>query len=268
MGLVPTLQDNIKKNNTDVKQYAYFLGGVNSKNSALAQYDPLRSGYGRIFIMQMPKFVEYLLPEETIKFRHLLEYGNTGIDGIQGYSVDFGSITGGYAGTSLEIPLNVKDDTSAVTVKLYETSGSLIRTYIDFWLSGVGDPYAGLCHYHDARKYDKSLTAIQANQTMEAIYVATDHTGEQIEYACLLTNMFPKQSDHNHFNYESGSHDLVQLNLEFTAIKLMSTQINEIGKALLEKYTMLRNYLRVHSGYDKSFVDALPSQNITDWKQS
>lgn len=266
MGKVPTLQDNIKKPVGDVTKYSLFLGGMNTKNAALAQYDTLRTGYGRIFILLMPKYVEYLLPNESKKFKHLLEYGNTGIDGIAGYSVDFASVTGGYAGMTAEIPVNVKDDTTSITVKLYETSGSMVRTYIDFWITGVGDVSTGLSHYHDARKFDPSLVASQANQTMEAIYVATDQTGEQIEYACLLTNMFPKGSDHSHFNYESGSHDLATVSIEFTATKLMSPQINSIGKALLDKFVILRNYLQIHSGYDLDFVNQLPKPEIEDWK--
>lgn len=265
MGKVATLQDNIKKNNTDIESYSYFAFGVNTKNAALSQYDLLRGGYGRVFVLQMPKFVEYLLPGETRKFKHLLEFGNVGIDGIQGYSVDFGSVTGSYTGQSIEIPMNVKEDTTGITMKLYETSGSLLRTYLDFWLSGVGDPLTGLSHYHGARKFDKSLIASQANQTMEVIYVATDQTGEELEYAALLTNMFPRNSDHSHFNYEAGSHDIVNTSIEFTANKYLSPQVNEIGKALLDKFKTLTNHMDLQSGYSKEQIAGMADLNIKDW---
>lgn len=241
--LATTLQSNLRKNNTVITNKAYFLGGTDTTHAALSQYDLLRTGYGRIFILRMPAYVEKLLPDATAKFKHLLEFANVGIDGIQGYSVDFESVTAGYAGNSVEIPVNVKDDTNSISIKLYETSGSLIRTYIDFWLTGVGDPYTGLSHYHGARSHDSSLTASQANQTMEALYVATDQTGAEIEYACLLTNMFPKGSDHSHFVTEPGSHGLVNLSIEFTAQKYMSAQINALGKAAIDKFAILRNYL-------------------------
>lgn len=265
MGLVPTLQDNIKKNSTDITSYSYWLGGANTKNAALAQFDPLRTGYGRIFILQMPKFVKHLLPDETEKFKHLLEYANTGIDGIAGYTVDFGQMTGGYVGTSVDIPTNAKDDTNSVNIKLYEVSGSLVRTYLDFWISGVSDVFAGYSHYHGARKFDSSLVSCQANQTMEAIYVVTDPSGEELEYACLLTNMFPKASPHDHMNYSAGEHNLVDLSIEFTAVKYMSAQINEVGKKLLDKFNVQRNYLQMHSGYDTSDIAKLPDSEIKDW---
>lgn len=269
MAKVATLQDNIRKCNTEITNCAYWLGGTNTKNDALAQYDLLRTGYGRIFLLRMPAFVEFLLPDETRKFKHMLEFGNVGISGIQGYTTDFQSITAGYVGNQVEIPVNVKDDTTSVTIKVYETQGSLIRTYIDFWLTGTVDPYTGLSHYHGARDVEansSSYVLSQANHTMEALYVATDPTGEEPEYVCLLTNMFPRSSDHSHFEYEPGSHDLVQLSLEFTTTKYMSSQINYIGSVALKKFAILKNYLNMYSGYSASKIEEIVGDHdIDDW---
>ena len=272
MALVATLQDNLRKSNTDVTKYSYWLGGFNTKNSALKQYDLLRTGYGRIFILQMPAFVKFLLEDETKKFKHMLEFANTGIDGIQGYTVEFQSATGGYNGNSIEVPTNVKDDTNEITIKVYETQGSLIRTYIDFWITGTIDPFTGLSHYHGARDVDansSSYVQSQANQTMEALYVATDPTGEQAEYVCLLTNMFPKSSDHSHFNTSPGEHNLVEVSIPFTANKYMSAQINYIGTVALKKFKILRNYLNIYSGYSARNIENIVGVNdIADWKDS
>lgn len=269
MAKVATLQDNIHKCNTEITNCAYWLGGTNTKNDALAQYDLLRTGYGRIFLLRMPAFVEFLLPDETRKFKHMLEFGNVGISGIQGYTADFQSITAGYVGNQVEIPVNVKDDTTSVTIKVYETQGSLIRTYIDFWLTGTVDPYTGLSHYHGARDVEansSSYVLSQANHTMEALFVASDPTGEEPEYVCLLTNMFPRSSDHSHFEYEPGSHDLVQLSLEFTTTKYMSAQINYIGVVALKKFAILKNYLNMYSGYSASKIEEIVGDHdIDDW---
>lgn len=261
MARVATLQDNIRKANTDeITNYGYWLGGTDTRNEALKQYDFLRTGYGRLFCLKMPRFVEYLLPDETKKFKHMLEFGNVGISGIQGYTADFQSVTAGYVGNTVEIPVNVKDDTSAITIKIYETQGSLVRTFIDFWLTGTIDPFTGLSHYHGARDIDEnaeSLYLSQANHTMEALYVSTDPTGEEPEYSCLLTNMFPRSSDHSHFEYEPGQHDLVQLNLEFTCTKYMSSQINFIGAVALKKFAIMKNYLNMYSGYSQSDIEEI-----------
>lgn len=270
MALVATLQDNIRKcDNTEITNYAYWLGGTDTTNAALAQYDLLRTGYGRLFILRMPAFVEFLLEDETRVFKHMLEFGNVGISGIQGYTAEFASVTAGYVGNTVEIPTSVKDDTNSITIRIYETQGSLIRTYIDFWLTGVSDPYTGLSHYHGARDVDENSSSYvlsQANHTMEALYVATDPTGEQAEYVCLLTNMFPRSSDHSHFEYEPGSHDLVQLTLEFTCTKYMSAQINYIGTVALNKFAILKNYLNMYSGYTASKVEEIVGDHeITNW---
>ena len=270
MALVATLQDNIRKcDNTEITNYAYWLGGTDTTNAALAQYDLLRTGYGRLFILRMPAFVEFLLEDETRVFKHMLEFGNVGISGIQGYTAEFASVTAGYVGNTVEIPTSVKDDTNSITIRIYETQGSLIRTYIDFWLTGVSDPYTGLSHYHGARDVDENSSSYvlsQANHTMEALYVATDPTGEQAEYVCFLTNMFPRSSDHSHFEYEPGSHDLVQLSLEFTCTKYMSAQINYIGTVALNKFAILKNYLNMYSGYTAAKVEEIVGDhNITNW---
>ncbi|WP_304411257.1 hypothetical protein [Bacteroides acidifaciens] len=269
MARVATLQDNIRKCQTDPTKFSYWLGGFNTKNAALKQYDFLRTGYGRIFVLQMPSFVKFLLEEETKKFRHLIEFANTGISGIQGYSVDFTSATGGYNGNSIEVPVNSKDDTNSIQIKLYETQGSLVRTYIDFWITGTIDPFTGLSHYHGAREVEAnsdSYVLSQANHTMECLYVATDPTGEEAEYSCLLTNMFPKGSDHSHFDYSPGTHELVEVNLEFTANKFLSSQINFIGEVALKKFKILRNYLKMYSGYSEREIEKIVGvHNIEDW---
>lgn len=270
MAKVATLQDNIRKSKTDPTKFSYWLGGFNTKNAALKQYDFLRTGYGRIFILQMPAFVKFLLDEETTKFKHMIECANTGIDGIQGYTVEFQSATGGYNGNTIEIPTNVKDDTNEITIKIYETQGSMLRTYIDFWITGTIDPFTGLSHYHGARDVEansNSYILSQANHTMEILYVATDPTGEEPEYSCLLTNMFPKSSDHSHFNSQPGEHNLVEVSIPFTANKYMSAQINYIGTVALKKFKILRNYLNIYSGYSANDVQRIVgTHDISDWK--
>lgn len=275
---IVTLQSNLKSHNTAVDEftsYAYMLGGINAKKDALAQYDLLRKGYGRLFILKMPTFLEMALPSSTKMFKHMLEFGNTGISGISGYQTEFTSITGGYNGDSIEIPTGAKDDTSSITVKLYETSGSLIRSYVDTWITGAAaDPISGLVHYHGASYSNGERVPItQANQIMEAIYVATDQTGEQCVYSCLLTNMFPKSSDHSIFDMDPGSHEIVDMSVEFTAKKYMSAQINSLGQTLVDRFKIMRNSLNFQSGYNtekylKTNADTLgftDTKNIKDW---
>lgn len=266
--MTQTLQSNIKTSTKDMTQYSLFLGGLNVKNKALAQYTALKTGYARIFLVKMPVFMNKILPEKTKQFKHLIEYGFTGVDGIQGTTLDFEQLTGGYAGRQFDVATNAKDETNEITVKLYEMAGSPLREYTDMWISGISDPFTGVAHYHGAMDLDPTIVHSQANHTMEAIYVQTDPTGRSngIEYACLLTNMMPKTVKKDQFNYESGSHPITQVDIPFTCVKYESPQINTIAKALIDKYAVLRNYLDFNSGYSTGDVAAMTPSAVTDWE--
>jgi hypothetical protein len=247
-----TIQTGIKSNTRDMTQYSLFLGGLNVRHEALAQYSPLKTGYARIFLVKMPIFMKAILPNKTKNFKHMVEYGFVGLDGIQNTSMEFEQVTGGYAGRQFDVATVAKDETNEITLKLYEFAGSPVREYVDMWVTGVSDPLSGISHYHGAMDLKESpVPFAQVNHTMEAIYVQTDPTGRStgVEYACMLANMMPKQVKKDHFNYEAGQHQLVQTDVPFTAVKYESTQINSIAKALITKYGIQRNFMDFQSGY-------------------
>ena len=265
---------NINNNNKDLTKYSLFLGGLNVKAKALEQYNPLKTGYTRIFVVQMPKFMNRILPLASKNFKHMLEYGFKTIEGIQNLTMEYEAITGGYAGRSFEIPTILKDETNAITIKVQEMSGSPVREYIEMWLSGISDPHTGLCHYHGALDKDSAtgnagMEAIQANQVAEMIYVSTDNTGREIEFACLLSNMIPKVVKRDHYNYESGTHSAVEYDIEFTCTMYTSPDVNEVAKLLLDKYKILTNYLDFKSDYimsnGKLESNRFADSNIEDW---
>ena len=269
-----SLQSNIKNNNKDLTKYSLFLGGLNVKAKALEQYNPLKTGYTRIFVVQMPKFMNRILPIASKNFKHMIEYGFKSIDGIQNLTMEYEAITGGYAGRSFEIPTILKDETNAITIKLQEMSGSPVREYIEMWLSGISDPHTGLCHYHGALDKDSAtgnagMEAIQANQVAEMVYVSTDNTGREIEFACLLSNMIPKVVKRDHYNYESGTHNAVEYDVEFTCTMYTSPDVNNVAKLLLDKYKILTNYLDFKSDYimsnGKLEANKFADSNIADW---
>ena len=245
-----TLQSNIKNNSTDMTGYSLFLGGLNVKRAALEQYNVLKTGKARLFLTKMPKFMDAIMPNATKNFKHVMEYGFMNVDGIQDLTMEFDQITGGYAGRSFEIPTILKDDTQEITVKILEFSGSPMREYIEMWLTGVSDPNSGLTHYHgkaipykDNNAWVTDIEVSQANHTMEAFYVVTDQTGFNIEFACMLCNMFPKGIARNQFNYASGEAPHVELDLAFTCTMYTSPDINAVAQLLLDKYRVLYNFL-------------------------
>ncbi len=246
---VTTIQSNIKSNVKDLTGYSLFLGGLNVKSKALEQYSPQKTGYSRIFFVKMPVFMKSIMPNKTKNFKHIMEYGFKSIDGIQNLQMEFEQITGGYAGRSFEIPTILKDETNAITIKVQEMSGSPIREYVEMWLTGISDPHTGMAHYHGAMDGPYNIEYTQSNHTAEAIYVSTDATGRNIEFACLLSNMIPKLVKRDQFNYESGTHNTVEYDVEYTCTMYTSPDVNAVAGKLLDKYKILTNYLNFKSDY-------------------
>lgn len=250
-----TIQSNIKNHTgDDLLNYALFVGGLNVTHEVLQNYDPLRTGYGRLFMVRKPLFLVETIPTKLKKFKHILEYGNTAVQGINDVTVNFNDYTGGYAGKSFSIPSVATDETNTFTVNCFEFSGSPIREVCHAWINGTTDLLTGLSHYNGS-----SIAKLQSNQTAEFVYVSTDNTGEEVEYACLLANAFPANVKNDHFNYTSGSHELVEYNVEFRCTKYESLQINKLGKALLDRYKVLANSLNFFSGIKTSELDSAES---------
>lgn len=249
---ITTIQSGIKHHTQDsLTNYALFMGGTNVTHDVLQNYDPLKTGYGRLFMVRKPVFLidqTYGIPSQFNKFKHIIEYGNTSVQGINDVSVNFNQIQGGYVGKSFEIPSVASDDTNSFTVNCYEFSGSPIREVIHTWINGTTDLLTGLSHYNG----NVNLPKLQANQTAEFIYVSTDNTGRNIEYACLFANCFPRGIKNDQFNYTAGEHNLVEYNIEFTCTKYESLHINKVAKQLIDRYRLLANSLNFNSGITES----------------
>ena len=250
-----SIQSNIKRNTKDFGEYGLFLTGIDVSQKNIDQFDPLRGGFARIFILQLPYFMVKLDSAVCKRFKHFIEFGFTKIDGLGDATLETEKVSGGYTGGEFAVPSITKDQIDEVTISCYEFTGSPIREFIDTWMTGISDPLTGLSHYHGM--ISNTLPFRAKNHTMECIYVVTDPTGVNIEYACMFSNMMPTTVPKSHFNYESGSHPAVSLDLKFTANKYESPQINTIATALLDKYKIVMDYLDFNSGYTDSHVKSM-----------
>ena len=248
-----TFQTNIHNHNMEnITEYALFLGGLNVTRDSLLQYDPLKTGFGRVFMIRTPIFVNNKIPDKMRKFKHVLEYANTEIGGNDNIELTTNDMTGGYSGKKVTIPNIATDGANDFNIKVYEFSGSLMREVIQYWINGISDIQSGLSHYYcDGTPNDVNygLPICQANQSAEFIYVATDQSGKEVEYAALFANCVPTSIQLEQFNYTAGEHQLVEMNINFTASRYMSPQINEKAKQLLVKHNALMNSLNFNSGY-------------------
>ena len=250
-----TIQSNINhidKDKNTFRKYALFAGGLDVTRPCLEQYDPFKGGFYRLFMIRKPIFMDDLFKDKFANFKHILEYGNTGVSGIGDIDVGSTQMTGGYVGRSVEIPTIATDNTTSFTVSVYEFNGLPVREMLWSWINGVMDTQTGLTHYfgliedHIAKNGNGTSAGLAksiAYETAEFIYVVTDQTGWNINYACHLANCFPKGLSNDMFNSQAGQHELGQLQIQFSCAKYESPQINEVAKALLNKYRNLMNVM-------------------------
>ena len=248
-----TIQTNAHQFSTNnIKNYSLMMGGLNVTHDVLKQYDPLIGGYYRLFMVRKPLWLQeyFKVSKGTSKFdafKHILEYGNLGVSGLNNLQMDFDQIKGGYAGKQFEIPKVATDDTNSFTVKVFEFSGSPVREILHTWINGTSDENSGFAHYNGLIASNQ-VAYSQANQTAEFIYVVTDRTGMKVEYACQFCNCFPKSVPTDHFNSESGEHNYVQYDVEFTCTKYTGVDVNEKAAILLRNNQIMVNSLEFFSG--------------------
>ena len=239
-----TIQSGIHEHTYEaLTDYAFMLGGLDVTHPVLEAYDPFKGGFPRIFMVRQPLFVRDAIPTKMAKFKHLLEYGNTGISGLQNVTLNTGTLEGGYANRQMAIPTIAEDGTNELQIKTYEFSGSPVREVLHFWVTGMADLQSGLTTYHGLLDSDNAYKANQANQTAEFIYCLTDQTGRRIEYACLFANCFPKSIPMDHLNADSSDHNTVPITVSFSTTKYESEQINLTAAKLLKKYQILTDSL-------------------------
>ena len=239
-----TIQSNIKSHTDDnLTRYALFLGGLDVTHDVLSTYDPFKGGFARIFMTRLPTFIadpSSNMSGKLKKFKHILEYANTGVQGISDIDVTSETVTGGYVGREFQIPTIAKNNTNELTISTYEFSGSPVREILHYWISGVTDFQSGFSTYHGV-----NLPVKQSNHTAEFFYVVTDQSGrsDAIEYVCLFANCFPMNLKMDHLNYRAGEHNIVEYDVRFSCTMYDGPQINLLGKQLLEKYKILMDSL-------------------------
>lgn len=248
--MAKTFQTNIHGGNehethNQMTKYSMFVGGLDAKHDALEQFKPLKTGFARIFMIKQPAFLNVFddYRKKMKIFKHILEYGNVGVQGNNNVTMNFNQYNGGYTNRQLDMPNIAIDDTNELTISVYEYTGSPIREIIQLWMNGVSDLRSGHAHYYGA-----NLPVCPANHTAEFVYATTDPTGLNVEYAAYFTNCFPKEIRFDHFNYEAGNHDVVKLDLIFTCSRHVSPAVNVLANRLVQKYAVIMNSLNYNSG--------------------
>ena len=218
----------IKTNTKSFENFSYFLGGIDVTHQNLDQFTPYIQGVSRIFMHKPPLFMLEKFPDHTRRFKTYIETGYKTIGGIEDISVNFTDFQGGFNAQTYRTPQMAEDGTQNLTIALYELTGSPVREYLDTWITGVRDPRSGIAHYHGAIE-DGSVKYGEINHTAEFVYTNYDPTGLTLEYCCLFAHCFPTTVPKSHLNFESGTRDGVQMELQFNTTKYESPAVNDLG---------------------------------------
>ena len=249
----------IRRNTKSYKDLSYFIGGIDVTQQNLDQMTPYIPGISRLFFHTTPLFMQEGFKDLTDNFKSHIETGYKSVSGIEGLQADFVQISGGFAEQSFENISKITDGSNAISVTLYEQTGSPVREFIETWLTGVRDPRSGIAHYHGLVKKPDGTGSVEyaeKNHTGEFIFYDLDPTAHYLEYACMWAHCFPKGIDKQHLNYQSGSRDVVELSLEFSGTKYESRYINDIAIYYLTQEQLDFNYLNFNPNLDGVYKNA------------
>lgn len=220
-----------------VTEYTLMKGVTDFSN--LKQFDLFESGYSFLTVVSVPRFMELLAKQDTNLrnlqngFIHILEGEFRGLDGIPDIQADAGTITNG--ANELQLINNVTMDTSIqVSMSFYERSGSLITNYLNYYLTGIKDPYSKAKTYHGLIG-SAVLDPGPDYEVFTFLYYVTDNTMRNIEKAYLLANAQPTIAPNGTlYNPQRGTHDFQEVQLSFNCFPIMGDQVNKYAAMMLQ----------------------------------
>ena len=221
----------------NVTEYTLMKGVTDYSN--LKQFDLFESGYSFLTVVSVPRFMDLLAQQDTkIRnlqdgFTHIMECEFRGISGIPDITADGAEITNG--ATSVQLINNVTMDTSIqVDMTFYERSGSLITNYLNYYLTGIKDPYSKAKTYHGL--IGESVTDPGPDyEVFTFLYYVTDNTMRSVEKAYLLANAQPITAPNGTlYNSQRGSYDFQELSLTFNCYPIIGDTVNKYAAMMLQ----------------------------------
>lgn len=224
----------------NLTQYNAFRGVTDF--TQLAQFDPFEKGYSFLSVIQMPKFMTKLAQfDENIKslvysFKHKLEYEFRGLSGLTNIEGAAGTISDGI--NELQYINKVTMDTSIqVSMNYYETSGSLIQKFTEYYLTGIKDRISQAKTYHGLIRHNQMAPGIE-NEVFTLLYYVTDATMLRLERAYLLANAQITSSEASQYDAQRTDIGNVQeTTLQFNCFPIMGYQVDKAASALLKDIT-------------------------------
>lgn len=229
---------NYVKMPRSITEYTLMKGVTDFSN--LKQFDVFESGYSFLTVVSVPRFMDILGSKDTNVrnmqdgLTHIMEGEFRGLSGIPDITADPGTISNGI--NELNIINKVNMDTSIqVEMTFWERSGSLITKYLDYYLTGIKDPYTQAKTYHGLIADGTITDPGPEYETFTFLYYVTDNTCRKLEKAYLLANAQPTTAPNSQlYNSTKGTIEFQEISMSFNCFPIYGDRVNLYAGMMLQ----------------------------------
>lgn len=185
-------------------------GTMSFSRDKLTEIDPSYTGYTQIFVLDLPRFLtDSKSPAESQmhanNLKAILEFASTSYNGTPDLTLNNSEVNVGYGDRNIAVPLLSAFDSNSFTIKCLETRTEPLRHAVEYYISGLSDPYAKFTHLHGS-----VLEPTLENTTMRILVVQTDQTLQKIQDIALWQAAFPTGVQRDQLNWDQGNVEIVQ----------------------------------------------------------
>jgi hypothetical protein len=226
---------------TTVSLASDVLNRLNTQNgiqptdpAIIAAREPFRVGRFLVKWTKAPPF----FPEIAVRYlRYIFEDMVREVGGIPENSLDTFAVTNGSVRQDTMYPGIYKEGGGRLNLQVYETQGSVVRKFLDYWISGISDRKTGICHMYGA-----NIRAILPNMAGSFLYVLLGPMArpEDIEFSCMLHECFPsaEKVSHNSSGSIGDAGSGQSLDVEFNGIYDRGPEIDIYARKVVEGYNL------------------------------
>lgn len=193
-------------------------------------YDPYVSGYAFIAWVKVPSWIS-----EVDKFKQLSQKNFKSFQGINNIELETEGTRTGFTTNETHYTKGIGNKSSEFTLKYQQHSGSPMTSLYNEWVSGIRDPKTGIATYPK----EFGVEYHSNNHTGTLLYVVTrpdadNFDGNNIEFAALWTHVQPTRINLEHFNFESGSHDVFDLDQPFKGVIDFGEEVEKFAASYIK----------------------------------
>ena len=225
--LIPGSNINAFKKDKATVQGSWFTGKMNTQT---LDFDPLVTGYAFIVWTKLPFWVD----KTYQNFADMTQKNFKSFEGLSNIELQTAQYAHTFNANNYEYATTIQKQNTNFTLKHQEFSGNPIKNMYQFWVTGIRDPETDIAVYPRAF----GCTYGAKNHTGELMYIVTrpdannveDHN---VEFAAYYTAVMPTSVPIQHFNYQQGSHDSPEIEINFVGDLHIGPEVDNYAQEIL-----------------------------------